>query len=53
MVTKKMRSQTIMNSELERPVKHVGKHVGKPSEEMTLGEPKERATQGWLRVDGK
>jgi hypothetical protein len=29
------------------------KRVGKPSEEMTLSEPKVRATQGRLRVDGK
>ncbi len=27
--------------------------VGEPSEKMTLGEPKVRATQGRLRVDGK
>jgi hypothetical protein len=29
------------------------KRVCKPSEEMTLGEPKARATQGRLRVNGK
>ena len=29
------------------------KRVGKPSEEMTPGEPTVRATQGVLRVDGK